>query len=284
MRTLFLIFIMLFLGNLPENIAQTPQSSNSTIVKNPYAASAKKGRFFFYWGYNRASYATSNIHFKGPHYDFTLFGVKAKDRPTAFNIETYFAPASIWIPQYNYRIGYYFSPRWAISLGLDHMKYVVNNDQSVKMTGTVDTFASKKYAGNYTNTPVTLTEDFLRFEHTDGLNLLSLDAEYRLPLIHFWGSRLRLYAELGGGMGAVIPRTDSHVFGDGLNNNFHLSGWGLSAKGGLRLDIFKRFFFQTQARGGYINLSDILLHNGQPQRANQSIIFKQINGVLGVYF
>ena len=284
------VFIFLFLSFTlkaqisTDTLKKLPPLDVNPIGQYQYSESVKKGRFFFYWGYNRANFKNSNIHFKGPHYKFTLFDVKAKDRPTAFNIETYFGPTTIWIPQYNYRIGYYFSPHWGISLGLDHMKYVVNYDQTVNITGSIDSVASKKYAGNYTNQAVALTEDFLRYEHTDGLNLLSLDAEYVLPLTQMWKGRLRLVAQAGGGAGAVIPRTDSHVFGDGLNNHFHLSGWGVSAKASLKMDILKRLFVQVQGRAGYINLSDILLHNEQPQRASQNISFGQYNVVAGVYF
>ena len=249
-----------------------------------YPESVKKGRFFFYWGYNRAAFLSSDIHFKGPNYNFTLSNVVAADRPTDFNIETYFGLTSVWIPQYNYRIGYYFSPKWGISLGLDHMKYVVSQNQTVNLTGNISANASAKYAGEYNKSPIVLSEDFLIYEHTDGLNFLSLDAEYVQPITDFWKRRLRLSFQGGGGGGPVIPRTDSRVFGDGLNNNFKVSGWGINGKAGLKLDLFKRFFIQTQVRVGYINLSDILLHNDEPQRAKQDIIFGEVFGVLGVYF
>jgi hypothetical protein len=285
MKFRYLILISIFIHTTLHLKAEALSDTLKNVPPQyKHSQSAQKGRFFFYWGYNRAAFLKSDIHFKGPHYDFTLLDVKAKDRPTAFSFETYFGPTTLSIPQYNYRIGYYLSPHWGISIGVDHMKYVVNHNQSVKMTGSVDTFASPKYAGNYNNQPVILTEDFLRYEHTDGLNLLSLDAEYVQPLAQMWQGRLRLAAQAGGGLGLVIPRTDSKVFGDGLNNKFHLAGWGINTKVGFKLDILKRFFIETQTRVGYINLSDILLHNEQPQRAKQNIVFGQVFVVAGVYF
>ena len=287
MKNIILI-LFTFLSLFSSNSIKASTVSDSIIPTSTpqyqYPESARKGRFYFYWGYNRATFLDSDIRFAGPNYDFTLFDVKAVDYPTTFNVETYFGVTTLWIPQYNYRIGYYLSPRWGISLGLDHIKYVVLNEQTVRMTGNVSATASQKYAGAYNNSPVVTTEDFLRFEHTDGLNLLSLDAEYGQPLAKFWKSRLRLSFQGGGGAGPVIPRTDSSVFGDGLNNKFHVAGWGISGKAGFKLDIFKKFFIESQVRAGYINLSDIILHNEQPQRAKQSIYFNEIFVVAGIYF
>src|SRR5882672_4746418 len=91
-------------------------------------------RVFVSWGYNRAQFTTSRIHFTGDNYDFTLHDVVASDRPEAFSFENYFAPKNIWIPQYNYRVGWFYNDFWSISIGLDHMKYVVNADQEVQIT------------------------------------------------------------------------------------------------------------------------------------------------------
>ena len=38
-------------------------------------------RAFTSWGYNRAQYSVSNIHFNGPGYDFILHDVAAADEP-----------------------------------------------------------------------------------------------------------------------------------------------------------------------------------------------------------
>ena len=66
-----------------------------------------KGRWFLYWGYNRAQFTKSNIHFSGPDYDFILHDVVATDEPKGLTLKNYFTPKRIWLPQYNYRIGYF---------------------------------------------------------------------------------------------------------------------------------------------------------------------------------
>ena len=48
-------------------------------------------RVFANWGYNRAQYTRSNIHFEGPGYDFILHDVAAQDRPENFSFGGYFS-------------------------------------------------------------------------------------------------------------------------------------------------------------------------------------------------
>ena len=48
-------------------------------------------------------------------------------------------PANITIPQTNYRIGYFFKEHYTISVGVDHMKYVMIADQKVQINGEINT-------------------------------------------------------------------------------------------------------------------------------------------------
>lgn len=270
MQQKLLIFIFVLLSN----------SSFTQNVDNKAVA----GKFYFYWGYNRATFAVSDLHFAGPNYNFTLQKVKAFDRPSPFSVQEYFSLTKITIPQYDYRIGYQWNGHWAISVGVDHMKYVVAQNQSVLMTGTVSPAASIQYAGTYANQAVILKEDFLRFEHTNGLNLVSLDIGYQKDRFYFPKINTTLSGHVGFGVGAVIPKTDSHVFGKGQDNPFHWSGYGVSGTMGLEARFWKNIFFRAQIRAGWIGLSDILLDNDAPERARQNIQFVQYYGVLGKYF
>lgn len=86
---------------------------------------SNKGKMFVFWGWNRASYSNSDIHFKGANYDFILSDVKAKDRITPFSFYDYLNPTRITIPQTNFRIGYFFHDNYSVSIGVEHMKYVM---------------------------------------------------------------------------------------------------------------------------------------------------------------
>lgn len=240
-----------------------------------------KRRAFVYWGYNRAQFTASNLHFTGPGYDFILHDVVAKDRPEPFSLSGYSSPKNIWIPQYNYRAGWFLNDRWSFSVGLDHMKYVVQEGQSVLLTGTISAERSPTYATSETHA-VRIMPDLLRYEHTDGLNLLSVDADH---YDRFWTStsgRHALHFTEGLFVGPVIPRTDVRLFGEGLNNKFHLAGYGAGAQVGVFGVFFDRFFARADVRAGYIELPSVLTTGTAEDRARQHFWFVQENLVFGV--
>ncbi len=240
-----------------------------------------KHRVFAFWGYNRAQYSASNIHFTGPGYDFILHDVVADDKPEEVTLSNYLAPRNIWIPQYNYRVGWFLNDHWSFSLGLDHMKYVMRNDQTVRITGYISPERSPKYAGSEESN-VKLTADFLRYEHTDGLNLLSIDADHYDPLWRSANGRHALFLTEGACIGPMIPRSDVRLFGVGINNKFHLAGYGAGLQIGAFAVFLDRVFLRATVRGGYIELPDVLTTGTSEDRARQHFWFVEEYAVLGV--
>ena len=260
------------ISNAQENQIQSLKESRKDLKK----------KFFFYWGYNRAIYTRSDIHLSGANYDFTVFDVTAHDRPSPFTFKEYFGPTSWSVPQYNYRIGYYFTDHFSISFGQDHMKYVMDANQTAKLSGVISPEASEKYAGSYLETRITVTPDFLSYEHTDGLNLFSLDIEYTLPLAKFFQNKLLI--DLNTGIGGIWmgPRTDVRVFGYGLNNDYHVAGYSMTAKVGPQIEFFHHYFLRAQTRAGYVTLPDVLIHNDAPDHADQNFSFMEWYVVAGI--
>ena len=117
-----------------------------------------KGKFFLFWGGNRGYYTNSDITFRGDDYQFTINDVEAVDRPKGWHID-YINPLRMTIPQTNFRLGYYVGDNWTISAGINHMKYVMVQDQTVKINGRVN--AGTAHDGVYNNVDKVLTEDFL---------------------------------------------------------------------------------------------------------------------------
>ncbi len=259
----------------------SPAFAQDTVPEKGYSPH-RKGSLYFYWGYNREFFERSDIHFSGPNYDFTLYNVRAKDRPSRLNL-AYLNPKTLSIPQYNYRIGYFLSDRFSISAGLDHMKYVMVADQQSTLSGVILPQASSYYAGSYIKKPIVLTEDFLMFEHTNGFNLATLEAEYLIPLFPAWKDRLYLSWNTGAGGFWVITKTDVHVMGDGMDNDFHLSGYAIIAKTGPRVEYNRRFFLSGEIKAGYSSLPDINIKNSAPEKAGQEIIFYEYYVVAGLY-
>ena len=241
----------------------------------------RTGKVYVYWGWNRAIFTDSDIHFTGDQYDFTLRDVKAFDRPTNFNAKTYFNPVSATIPQYNIRIGYWFKPNWNLSIGTDHMKYVVQEYQVVDINGTI-AGTGTRFDGNYSDANIALSPDFLQFEHTDGLNYPNVEIRHALDLLTV--GKVRVGLTEGVGTGILYPKTNAVLMNNDRNDRFHLAGYGVSAVVGLQIEFFRSFFIQTEAKAGYINMPDIRTTSSKADKADQRFFFGQWNWVIGASF
>jgi hypothetical protein len=281
------LFIVLFFLKKSSVFAQenTPNGQNWTKEWSffPKTTPGKQHNWYFYWGYNRAKFRKSDLHLQGADYDFTVYDVVAHDRPSPFTFRRYFGITSITIPQYNYRIGRKIRQNWCLSIGADHMKYVVDQGQTANVSGVISEAISPKFAGQYLQKSTVLAEDFLRFEHSDGLSLMSVDLDYTIHLARYGQFTLNFSPGVGGVW--VVCRTDVAVFDDRLNTKFHIAGYSAQTKANLEIDWKNRIFFQFGVKIGYVSLPDILIKTkDDPRRADQNIRFLEKIGVLGVRF
>jgi hypothetical protein len=251
----------------------------------------KTGSFYGFWGYNRSVYANSDILFQGPGYDFTLANVMAKDAPTPLHeIKKYINPALFSIPQFNFHFGYFLKDNLSLSLGWDHMKYVMVNNQQVPISGVIASRISSPaqavnplYVGTFTNKNFQVSSsDFLTFEHTDGFNYASLELEHYRPL---WGKGNRSLDWINGiGLGLVVPRSDVRLFTLGKNHFWNVAGAGGSLKSGLRFHMSKHVFFEALVKTGYTRLWDIRTTGRAVDHAEQVILFGEFSGAMGFVF
>jgi hypothetical protein len=246
-------------------------------VENPDKYTAhNKGKFYIFWGGNRESYTKSDIRFKGADYDFTIYNIEAHDKPKGFHID-YFNPARMTIPQTNMRIGYFISDHYNISIGFDHMKYVMYNDRRVDYSGYYPNAGS--YNENPANGQLTLDEDFLLFEHTDGLNYINTEIARVDDISSIFKIRntdkfqINLTEGIGGGF--LYPKTNTTLLGKERHDDFNVAGFGLGAKVGLNFTFFKYFFIQTELKGGYIEMNNIRTTNDSADSAEQNFWFLQ---------
>jgi len=254
--------------------------SISLFAQNDYVP-RQKGDFYFYWGYNRALYSNTNITFNGPGYEFTITDVAAIDKPLEFSFENYFKLTNISIPQYVYRIGYFFKDNWSISLGMDHMKYVMTANQAVTINGAINE-PNNPYNGNYTDDEIVLTPAFLEFEHTDGLNYLNASADYYYDLFKSPTQNVTISAFGGGGIGMLIPKSNVVLMSGERNDQFHIAGYGFHGNVGVNFSFWRHFFFRSQVKGGFVHLPNILTRPGKvPDRASQSFWFGMWDFALG---
>ena len=256
-------------------ITLTVFSQEAIKIQDKYTAH-NKGKFFFSWGGNRETYSKSDIHFKGADYDFTIYDVSAHDKPKGWHID-YINPGRMTIPQTNFRMGYFINDHYSVAIGVDHMKYVMDQDIAVNYTGT--------YPNRYTygeaiaNNQVLLTEQFLTFEHTDGLNYVNTEVSRHDDISKLFNihdtDKVQVNLTEGIGVGLLYPKTNAKVFSKERHDDFHVSGYGTSIKAGLNVTFFKHFYIQGELKGGYINMPDIKTTYSNNDSASQHFLFFQ---------
>lgn len=155
------------------------------------------------------------------------------------------------------------------------MKYVMYNDKTVGYSG--DYPDRGLYGEAVSDGNVMLTEDFLLFEHTDGLNYLNVEFSRVDDFSKYLGitdtDKIQLNIIGGIGAGILYPKTNSTLMNNDRHDEFHISGYGISAKAGLNITFFKYLFVQTELKGGYINMGDIRTTSSKADRASQSFYF-----------
>jgi hypothetical protein len=247
-------------------------------IQDKYTAH-NKGKFFVSWGGNRESYSNSDVTFRGKDYEFTVHNMTAHDKPKGWHID-YANPSRMTIPQTNLKFGYFINDHYSIALGVDHMKYVMTQNQTANITGYINNIGSQYDNTTYNNTPVNFTDEtFLTYEHTDGLNYVNTEFArhddvskwFRLPNID--KVQINLTEGLGGGI--LYPKTNTKLLGKERHDDFHISGYGVSAKAGINVTFYKHFYIQGELKGGYINMQDIKTTASNDDSAFQEFFFFQ---------
>jgi hypothetical protein len=244
-----------------------------------------KGKFFVSWGGNRDSYTKSDVTFRGKDYNFTLDNMIAHDKPKGWHVD-YINPSKMTIPQTNFRMGYFINDHYSIAIGWDHMKYVMTQDQTLNMTGTIT--GNAPYDGVYNNTPTVMTESFLLYEHTDGLNYVNTEFSRHDDISSLFQigntDKIQINLTEGAGIGLLYPKTNTTLLGKPRHDDFHVSGYGTSLKAGLNVTFFKHFYIQGELKGGYINMQDIRTTQSTADSASQDFFFFQrIIAVGGIF-
>lgn len=277
MKKYISIFLLVFLthGIFSQETINTP----SVSVKK------KTGTFYFSWGYTRAWFSKSTIHFtdnsnkyhdatgRYNNYDFTIYDAKAHDRPDFNRI---YDVINFSVPQFAYRIGYYFNNKADIGIegNFDHTKYIVTDYQRVHIKGQ---FNGESVDKDTTLDPV----NFLHFEHSDGANFLCFNFVKRWKF-YSPSNYFNCGWVVKPGMGMVIPRTDVTLFGERLNNDFHIAGYIFALETGMRVEFLKRAFFEFVAKGSYANYMQVLVLGKGNGKARHHFFTGQLTAQLGL--
>lgn len=247
----------------------------------------QKGSWYAFWGWNRGSYSDSDVRFEGDDYDFTIKNMSASDRPTAIGIDPYLNPLDMTLPQTNFKVGYFIEDNYAISFGVDHMKYIMDQEQTALVDGYIN--VGSQHDGIYDNQAVDLGQTdaagdvtFLAFEHSDGLNYGNIEISH-FDEIYAFTPDFKFNRNIGVGVGFLLPKTNAKLLQNERNDAFHLAGWGAHIKGGLELS-YGKYFFRSEVKLGYINMPDIRTTLSSSDTASQDFTFAEWNFLFGRYF
>lgn len=250
MKSIFYRSLIFLFGNLlliPTSFAQSPEN----VVGG-------KGRFYLSWGYNKEWYTLSDIHVRQESLgnDYTFKSVWGKDKP-GWDTKSIFKQA-ISIPQYNYRIGYWFKDDWAIEINFDHTKFQVEQQQLLHMKGTLNHAPVDTYFVNRGN---------LLWQLNNGANffLFNLVKRFQMPKLNYKNFNTSLL--LKGGVGFMVPHVENTILGKSNDPGFQFGGWDVGVEVALRFTFFKYVYLEYCNKLVYARYSGLRVYEGKARQA-----------------
>lgn len=233
----------------------------------------KNGHFYFSWGYNTESYSKSDIHIVQPslHNDYVFNNTLAHDHIGWNELFQH----DLTIPQYNYRLGYFFNEKqtWGIELNFDHTKYVVTSGQTVHVTGIMN------------DSPIDMNvitgDSVLRYQLNNGANFFLLNLVRRINIFTSSSKKFQVDALLKGGIGPVIPHVQNTIFGKDNVPHFQFGGWNTGIEITIKATFFKFIYLEFCDKGDYARYSNLKVYEGT---AAQSFFTHELILNLGITF
>ena len=290
MKKIVSVIFYLSISYLTEYNAQIKSSflandfSSAIPKRQKPKNSMAKGTGFISWGYNRSAYTRSTINFTGAGYDFSLKGVKATDRPST-KLSEYFNPTKITIPQFNIRAGYNFKNYWNISVGYDHLKYVMVHGQEYLLNGRINGGIDPNWSGNLSDKIVVTNDKDFHYENSNGMNYIRVELTKVRNIVRNRRDNFTMSYLLGVSSGAILSFNDFTFGGKKDVATVSLSGIGLSGHAGMRFEFFKYVFLQTNVAAGVLKQISVRTRaNEYSAIAKQTFGYVEGNIVLGAFF
>ena len=242
--------VFLFIGLIFQPFLFALSQDQPSSIKIP-KKKIERGEFYIFWGYNREWYSKSTIRLRNTesdNYDFILKDARASDKP---DMEYFYRLKNMTVPQYNFHAGYFFNDKrnLGIEISWDHLKYVVNDYQYMRVTGNI--------RGRYIDKDTVVTPEFVHLQHTNGNNYLMLNLMKRLDFLKRKNIRLSAIGKVGAG--PLISYTISTVLGSYDKGAFYYHGMVYGGSTTLRLDFLQYFFLETAFQGAFANYTNTRL-------------------------
>ncbi len=235
------IFVLSWINSSAQGLCVPPEKKQPLV----------HGKFFLMWGYNRDWYSKSTITFRNKvtdDYDFTFYNAHASDKP---DMQHFYKPDQLTIPQYNLHLGYFFNNKRDLGLELswDHLKYVMNDYQNIHVKGDI--------REHQIDRDTLVTPEFVHLQHTNGNNYLMLSVLKKRSMVKYKKVELSVITKVGGGM--LISYTISTILGNFDKGYFHYHGYVAATAVDFRMDLGRYFFVQTSLQGAFVNYTNTRL-------------------------
>jgi hypothetical protein len=228
----------------------------------------KKKEIYFSWGYNTEWYTNSTVKISQPELgnNYRFKNVKGHDH-RGWD-EGLFSKA-ISIPQYNYRLGYFFNNKKdiGVEINFDHTKFIFADNQLVHVKGRVD---GKSYDGHVVfkeSTDVNADSSSYYFLN-NGANFLLFNIMKRWHWYTNKKENIKIDAIAKAGIGPVIPHVQNKFFNQPENNpHFQLGGWNTGVEGALRSTFYKHVYLEFAGKLDYARYSGLKIYKGTARQA-----------------
>lgn len=231
-------------------------ASNSFAQNTDYVG--KKGQLYFSWGYNKEWYTLSNIHVRQESLgnDYTFRNVIGKDKPGWNDKSIFKQPISI--PQYNYRLGYWFKDNWGFEINFDHTKYQVEQQQLLHLEGKMNFLPVDTYLLNRGN---------LLWQLNNGANFFLFNIVHRIQVPRLQYKNFNVSLLMKAGVGFVYPHVENTILGQSNSKGFQFGGWDIGAEAALRFTFFKFAYLEYCNKAVYARYSGLKVYEGTARQA-----------------
>ncbi len=220
----------------------------------------RKGEFYFSWGYNKDWYTKSTVKISQPDlgnkYQFKI--VSGHDHP-GWDEKDFFSK-DLTIPQYNYRLGYFFNNKknLGVEINFDHTKFIITNGQSVKIIGNLN--------NRFTDSSLIFSEENGFFYYlNNGANFLLFNIVKRWQW--YQNKNIKIDLLVKAGIGPVIPHVENSFFGQRNNPGFQFGGWNTGTEGVIRTTFLNHVYVEFSGKLDYARYSNLKIYKGAAKHA-----------------
>ena len=219
----------------------------------------KNGSLYASWGYNEETYTNSNIYVVQPgmNNNYAFNNIQAQDH---IGWDHLFEEQPT-IPQYNIRLGYFFSKDqdWGFELNFDHTKYVVLKGYNVIVSGNLH--------GRSVDTAVNINNSTLQYQLNNGANFFLFNLVRKCTFLSTSDKKFVICGLIKVGVGPVIPHVANVIFGEANRLQFQLGGWNMGTEATLRAVFFQHIYLEYCNKLDYACYSWLEIYQG---RAHQN--------------